>query len=40
MSTWPNRGPPAAPAGGWNNENANSQKKSDHAGLTEANRPP
>ena len=40
MSTWPNWGPPAAPAGGWNNESPNSQKKSDHAGLTQANRPP
>ena len=32
--------PPAAPAGGWDNENTNSQKKSDHADLTQANRPP
>ena len=32
MSTWPNRGPPAAPARGWNNESPNSQEKSGHAG--------
>jgi len=23
MSTWPNRGPPAAPAGGWTREDLN-----------------
>lgn len=32
--------PPAAPAGGWNNKSLISQKKSDHVGLTQANRPP
>ena len=41
MSTWPNRGASGGPCGGgWNNESPNSQKKSDHAGLTQANRPP
>jgi putative transposase len=32
--------PPAAPAGGWNNESPNSQEKSNNTGLTQANRPP
>ncbi len=41
MQAWPNRGePPAAPAGGWNNESLNRQKKSDQSGLTQANKPP
>jgi hypothetical protein len=40
MSTWPNRGASGGPCGGWNNESPSSQKKSDHTGLTQANRPP
>ena len=40
MSTWPNRGASGGPCGGWNNESTNRQTKSDHAGLTQANRPP
>ena len=40
MNTWPNRGASGGPCGGWNNESLNSQKKSDHVGLTQANRPP
>jgi hypothetical protein len=40
MSTWPNRGASGGPCGGWNNKSPNSQKKSDHAGLTQANRSP
>ncbi len=40
MNTWPNRGASGGPCGGWNNESLNSQKKSDQAGLTQANRPP
>ena len=40
MNTWPNRGASGGPCGGWNNESLNSQTKSDHVGLTQANRPP
>jgi hypothetical protein len=40
MSTWPNRGASGGPCGGWNNEDLNSQEKSNLAGLTQANRPP
>ena len=40
MNTWPNREASGGPCGGWNNESLNNQKKSDHVGLTQVNRPP
>ena len=30
MSTWPNRGPPAAPAGGWKKENRTAKTVRPH----------
>ena len=41
MSTWPNRGASGGPCGGLaENEPKQPKQPSDHAGLTQANRPP
>ena len=41
MSTWPNRGASGGPCGGLEeNETKQPKQPSDHAGLTQANRPP
>ena len=40
MSTWPNRGASGGPCGGLKERTTEQPKPSDHAGLTQANRPP
>ena len=40
MSTWPNRGASGGPCGGLEEGKTEQPKQSDHAGLTQANRPP
>jgi hypothetical protein len=40
MSTWPNRGAPAAPCGGLEQRKTKQPRQSGRDGLTQANRPP
>ncbi len=40
MSTWPNRGASGGPCGGLEEEKTEQPKQSDHASLTQANKPP